>query len=177
MDPQQRHLLEVSYEALENAGVTLSSIAATNVGVFIGASFSDYRTHMFKDLDNLPMFEAPGNAESLLSNRISYMFDLRGPSLTIDTACSSSLVALNTAFKSLQAGESSAAIVAASHLNISPEGSVTLSTTRYGAHHPRRLKLISKGFSLLMENPMLLMIRLPVDMDVARVQDASLSSL
>lgn len=130
MDPQQRHLLELSYEALENAGITLSSIAGTNVGVFIGGSNSDYRTHMWKDLDNLPMFEVTGNAESLLSNRISYVYDLRGPSLTIDTACSSSLVALNTAFKSLQAGESSAAIVGGSHLNVLPELSVSLSTTR-----------------------------------------------
>ena len=130
MDPQQRHLLEVSYEALENAGVTLSSIAGTNVGVFVGGSFSDYRVHMWKYSDNLPMFEAHGNSESLLSNRISYVFDLRGPSLTIDTACSSSLVALNTAFKSLQTGESSAAIVGGSHLNLVPESSVTLSATR-----------------------------------------------
>lgn len=142
MDPQQRHLLELSYEALENAGVTLSRIAGTNVGVFIGGSSSEYRYHVWKDLDNLPMFEAPGNEGSLLSNRISYAFDLRGPSLTIDTACSSSLVALNTAFKSLQAGESSAAIVGASHLNVLPEGSVTLSTTRYGACHIRKPKLM-----------------------------------
>ncbi|KAF6236674.1 hypothetical protein HO173_004965 [Letharia columbiana] len=130
MDPQQRHLLEVSYEALENAGITLSSVAGTNMGVFIGSSYSEYRTHMWKDLDNLPMFEVTGNAESLLSNRISYGFDLRGPSMTIDTACSSSLVALNAAFKSLQAGESSAAIVGGSHLNVLAESSVSLSTTR-----------------------------------------------
>ncbi len=130
MDPQQRHLLEVSYEALENAGISLSSVAGTNMGVFIGGSSPDYRTHMWKDLDTSPMFEVTGNAEALMSNRISYAFDLRGPSLTIDTACSSSLVALNTAFKSLQAGESSMAIVGGSHLNILPEMSVSLSTTR-----------------------------------------------
>ena len=130
MDPQQRHLLEISYEALENAGIALSSIGGTNMGVFIGESYSEYRNHIWKDLENLPMFEVTGNAESLLSNRISYSFDLRGPSLTIDTACSSSLVALNTAFKSLQAGESSAAIVGGSHLNVLPELSVSLSTTR-----------------------------------------------
>ena len=130
MDPQQRHLLEVSYEALENAGTTLSSIAGTDMGVFVGGSNSDYRLHIWKDLDNLPMFEVTGNAESLLANRISYAFDLRGPSLTIDTACSSSLVALNTAFRSLQAGESSAAIVGGSHLTITAESSVSLSTTR-----------------------------------------------
>ena len=111
------------------------------MGVFIGGSLSEYRTHILKDLQNLPMFEVTGNAESLLSNRISYSFDLRGPSLTIDTACSSSLVALNTAFMSLQAGESSAAIVGSSHLNVLPESSVSLSTTRWGASHIWKPKL------------------------------------
>lgn len=130
MDPQQRHLLELSYEALENAGITLQSIAGTNMGVFIGESVSEYRNYILEDLQTLPMFEVTGNAEALLSNRISYSFDLRGPSLTIDTACSSSLVALNTAFKSLQAGESSAAIVGGSHLHVLPGPSVSLSTTR-----------------------------------------------
>lgn len=98
MDPQQRHLLEVSYEALENAGLPLPNIAGTNMGVFIGGSKSEYRTYIGHDSDNLPMYEATGNAESLLSNRLSFVYDLRGPSLTIDTACSSSLVALNSAF-------------------------------------------------------------------------------
>ena len=130
IDPQQRHLLELSYEALENAGIALSSIAGTNMGVFIGGSFSDYRSYILRDLDTLPMFETTGNADALLSNRISYSFDLRGPSFTVDTACSSSLVALNAAFKSLQAGESSAAIVGGSHLNLSPVSSVSLSNTR-----------------------------------------------
>lgn len=130
IDPQQRHLLELSYEALENAGIALSSIAGTNVGVFIGGSFSDYHSYISKDLETLPMFEVTGNADALLSNRISYSFDLRGPSFTVDTACSSSLVALNAAFKSLQAGESSAAIVGGSHLNLDPESSVSLSSTR-----------------------------------------------
>ena len=130
IDPQQRHLLELSYEALENAGIALSSIAGTNMGVFIGGSFSDYHDYISKDLETLPMFEVTGNSNSLLSNRISYSFDLRGPSFTVDTACSSSLVALNAAFKSLQAGESSAAIVGGSQLKSFPTSSVCLSTTR-----------------------------------------------
>ena len=130
MDPQQRHLLEVSYEALENAGIPLSCIAGTNAGVFVGGSPSDYRTHIYKDLHSLPMFEATGNEMSILSNRVSYAYDLRGPSMTIDTACSSSLVALHAAFRSLQAGESSLAIVGGSRLMIMPETSVSLSTMR-----------------------------------------------
>ena len=130
MDPQQRHLLEVTYEALENAGLPMSLIAGTQTGVFIGGNPSEYRSHLANDRHNLSMYEATGNAESLLANRISYVFDLRGPSMSIDTACSSSLVALNTAFQSLQSGESSMAVVGGSHLTVMPEGSVSLSTTR-----------------------------------------------
>ena len=130
MDPQQRHLLEVSYEALENAGIPLSSIAGTDVGVFIGNSSTDYRLLFQKDIDTLPMFESTGNGASLLSNRISYSFNLRGPSMTIDTACSSSLVALHTACRSIEAGESSSAIVGGSNLHVTADTYVSLSTMR-----------------------------------------------
>ena len=130
MDPQQRHLLEVTYEALENAGLPMSLVASTKTGVFIGGNPSEYQSHLALDRLNLSMYEATGNAGSLQANRISYVFNLRGPSMSIDTACSSSLVALNIAFQSLQTGESSAAVVGGSHLTIVPEGSVSLSTTR-----------------------------------------------
>ena len=130
MDPQQRHLLEVSYEALENAGLPLPCISGTNMGVFVGGGNSEYRSHVGHDVDNLPMFEATGNAESLLANRVSYVYNLHGPSLTIDTACSSSLVALNSAFSSLQAGESSTALVGGSILRIRPESAISLSNMK-----------------------------------------------
>ena len=130
MDPQQRHLLEVSYEALENAGIPLSSIAGTDVGVFIGGTNIDHHSMFQSDMDTLPMFEATGNTASLLSNRISYSFDLRGPSMTIDTACSSSLIALHAAFRSLQVGESCSAIVGGSNLHVTSDSYVSLSTMR-----------------------------------------------
>lgn len=130
MDPQQRQLLEISYEALENAGVTISEIAGTSMGVFIGGNVAEYRSYMHQDPSSLPMFEATGGAEALLSNRISYVFDLHGPSFTVDTACSSSLVALNAAVLSLEAGQSSAAIVGGSNIKVVPESSVSLSTMR-----------------------------------------------
>ena len=126
MDPQHRHLLEVSYEALENAGLSLSDIAGTKMGVFVGGSLSEYRSHIGSDIENLPMFEATGNAESLQANRVSYVYDLQGPSLTIDTACSSSTAALNSAFLSLQAGEASTAIVASSVLRLLPASAISL---------------------------------------------------
>lgn len=128
MDPQQRHLLEVSYEALENAGLSLTCISGTNMGVFVGGGNAEYRSHIGQDIDNLPMFEATGNAEALLANRISYVYDLRGPSLTIDTACSSSMAALNTAFLSLQTGESSIALVGGAVIRLRPESAISLSS-------------------------------------------------
>ena len=131
MDPQQRHLLEVAYEALENAGLPMSLVAGTRTGVFVGGNVSEYRSHIERDKHNLPMYELTGNAESLLANRISYVFDLRGPSMSIDTACSSSLVALDTAFQALQTGDVSAAIVGGSHLMVQPGSTVSLSTSRY----------------------------------------------
>ena len=130
MDPQQRHLLEVSYEALENAGLPLPDIAGTKMGVFIGANTCEYRPHLTLAIDNPPMFGATGTAESIQANRVSYVYDLRGPSLAIDTACSSSLAALNSAFLSLQAGESTTAIVASSILRLVPSTNVSLSAMR-----------------------------------------------
>lgn len=130
MDPQQRHLLEISYEALENAGLSLPSIAGTNMGVFVGGSTAEYRVHIAPDIDDLPMFEATGTSEALLANRISYVYDLRGPSLTVDTACSSSLAALHSAFLSLQAGDSSTAIVAGAVLRIAMESYTSLSNMK-----------------------------------------------
>ena len=130
LDPQQRLSLECTYEALENAGIPKQSLSGRNVGVFAGASFSDYDVRNLRDLDTVPMHEITGNALSLQSNRISYYFDLRGPSFTIDTACSSSLTALHLACQSLRAGESSAAIVSGAHLNLTPDIFVSMSLAR-----------------------------------------------
>ena len=97
MDPQQRLLLELVWEALEDAGIPASGLAGREVGVFVGASALDYGNRSVFDLPAGDAYFATGNTLSLLSNRLSYIFDLRGPSMTIDTACSSSLVALHEA--------------------------------------------------------------------------------
>ncbi|KAJ5577871.1 type I iterative polyketide synthase [Penicillium hispanicum] len=110
MDPQQRLLLECSYEVLESAGIPKESLAGRKVGVFVGGNFSDYELRNLRDVETCPPYQATGNAPSIQSNRISYFFDLQGPSLTIDTACSSSLVALHYAVQSLRNGESSEAL-------------------------------------------------------------------
>ncbi|KAI0430353.1 polyketide synthase [Xylaria sp. FL1042] len=126
MDPQQRGMLECVYRALENAGIPLETAAGTQTGVYVGCFSSDYRSLMEKDLDQDLKYAATGNVVSMLSNRISWFYDLRGPSLTIDTACSSSLVAMHQACNSLKLGESSMAIVGGCNLILSHEFSMTL---------------------------------------------------
>lgn len=130
IDPQQRLLLECTYDALENAGVPKETIIGQNVGVFVGGSFSDYSLYCLRDADTVPAYEATGTAQSVLSNRLSYYFDLKGPSATVDTACSSGLSALHLACQSLRSGESSQAIVGGSHLNLVPEIFISMSNSR-----------------------------------------------
>lgn len=130
LDPQQRILLECSYEALENSGIPKEAIIGKNIGVFVGGAASDYRLGNLRDADYTPMFDATGNHQSILSNRISYYFDLRGPSFTVDTACSSSLYALHQAVQSIRSGESEQAIVAACHINLLPDDFVSMSMSR-----------------------------------------------
>lgn len=130
MDPQQRLLLECSYEALESAGIPKESLSGRNVGVFVGGNFSDYELRNLRDLETTPNFQATGCAPGLQSNRISYFFNLQGPSFTVDTACSSSLVALHSAMQSLRNGESKEALVGGCRLNINPDYFVTMSTSQ-----------------------------------------------
>jgi acyl transferase domain-containing protein len=130
MDPQQRMLLECSYEALESAGIPKELLAGRNVGVFVGGNLADYELNNVRDMETIPMYQATGCAPSLQSNRISYFFDFRGPSFTVDTACSSSLVALHQAVQSLRRGESSEALVAGCHLNILPDLFVSMSMSQ-----------------------------------------------
>jgi acyl transferase domain-containing protein len=121
MDPQQRLMIEVVYEALEGAGYRLQDIAGTATGVFMGQFTSDYKELVYRDPDTALPFSLTGLQAASLSNRISWLFDLRGPSFTLDTACSSSLVAFHLACQSLQYGESEIAIVGGCNLMINPD--------------------------------------------------------
>ena len=129
VDPRHRMLLECTYEALENSGIPMGSIIGNDVGVYIGGSLSHYELHCLKDFETAPRLQYMGCADSLLANRISYFFDLRGPSATIDTACSSGLAALHLACQSLRAGEISQAIVGGCHLNLMPEVLASISSS------------------------------------------------
>ncbi|MCC0177306.1 alpha/beta fold hydrolase [Waterburya agarophytonicola K14] len=127
IDPQQRLLLEVSWTALEDAAVANQELAGSNTGVFIGMSSSDYsqlRFHYGVDID---AYAGTGNAHSIAANRLSYLFDLKGPSLAVDTACSSSLVAIHLASQSLKTGECDLAIAGGVNLMLSPELTQTFS--------------------------------------------------
>ncbi len=120
MDPQQRLLLQLVWEALEHANIPPSDLAGTNTGVYVGASSLDYHHRFLVDPAVADMQFMTGNTLSIVSNRISYIYDLRGPSFTVDTACSSSLVALHEAVSALESGQIDTAIVCGVSLLLSP---------------------------------------------------------
>lgn len=124
MDPQHRLLLETTYQALENgmyivylfkdiylhiysAGIPLSKASGTKTGVYTGSMADDYRFTSLKDPEDLPKYAVTGTAMSLLANRLSWFFNLGGPSINLDSACSSSLMALDIACQGLRNGDSS----------------------------------------------------------------------
>ena len=122
MDPQQRLLLEMSWEAMENSGIKPSSLRGSQCGVFIGIASSDYSYRLADDLAAIDSSVATGNTASIAANRISYFFDLCGPSMAIDTACSSSMVALHQACRSILSGESIQSFAGGISLHLHPYG-------------------------------------------------------
>lgn len=127
MDPQQRLLLEMSWEAMEQAGVRPSALRGTNCGVYIGIASSDYAYRLAEDLNAVDASMATGNTASIAANRLSYFFDLRGPSIAMDTACSSSLVAFHQACRAIVSGECSQALAGGVSLHLHPYGFITFS--------------------------------------------------
>ncbi|MBE9223258.1 SDR family NAD(P)-dependent oxidoreductase, partial [Cyanobacterium stanieri LEGE 03274] len=121
IDPQQRLLLEVAYEALENAHLTTEKLSGSATGVFVGISSQDYAQLQMKHGWGVNVYSGTGNSGAIASNRISYNFNLTGPSLSVDTACSSSLVAVHLAVNSIKNGECDCAIVGGVNLILAPE--------------------------------------------------------
>jgi len=120
MDPQQRLLLELAWHALEDAGIPASRLAGSTTGVYIGASSTDYGELRLGDPASGDQYFIAGMTLSILANRVSHIFDLRGPSVVIDTACSSSLVALHHACEALLGERIEAALVGGINLLLSP---------------------------------------------------------
>ncbi len=131
MDPQQRLMLEVAWEALESAGRPAPTLAGSRTGVFVGIAHSDYNRLLFAAGHVSNLYAGTGNALSVAANRLSYTWDLRGPSLAVDTACSSSLVAVHLAARSLQSGESDLALAGGVNLMLSPDWTVSFTKTGF----------------------------------------------
>lgn len=127
MDPQQRLLLELGWEAFECAGIRPSSVRGNRVGVYIGISSADYSFRLAEDPSAIDSAVATGSTNSIAANRLSYFFDLRGPSMAIDTACSSSLVAFHQACRSIQSGEVTTALAGGVSLHVHPYGFIAFS--------------------------------------------------
>lgn len=143
MDPQQRMLLEVAWEALEHAGIDPASLRGSATGVFVGMSGNEYSHLTTKNLEKVDAYVSTGAAFSIASNRLSYLLDLRGPSMTVDTACSSSLVAMHQAANSIASGETNAAIVGGVNLVLTP--AITFTFDQAGAMAPDgRIKAFSE---------------------------------
>lgn len=123
LDPQQRLLLEVAYEALEDAGIPTESIAGSNAGVFVGGFMVDGMLTQFSPLGRAQIGQhtAVSSTLTILSNRLSYLLDLHGPSFTLDTACSSSLVAMHQACQAIRGGECDLALVGGVNVIFRPE--------------------------------------------------------
>ncbi len=129
MDPQQRMLLEVAWRAIEDAGRDHRQLAGSDVGVFIGISGFDHAlaTLSLQDRGVLDAYSNTGGSSSIAANRISYCFDLRGPSLAVDTACSSSLVAVHLACEAIRRGESRMALAGGVNALLMPDFTVAFS--------------------------------------------------
>lgn len=124
MDPQQRLVLEVAWEALEHAAINPDELKGSATGVYVGVSTHDYGLITTSDLGEMDVWTATGAAGSIIANRLSYLLDLRGPSMTLDSACSSSLLAVHQAVRSLRSGEIDAALVGGVNMVLAPTTTV-----------------------------------------------------
>ncbi|MFC0316216.1 polyketide synthase Pks13 [Gordonia phosphorivorans] len=138
VDPQQRLVLELTWEALENAHLPASDLKGAPVGVFLGTSTNDYQMLATMGLgegaSETAAYALTGTATSIVANRVSYFFDFRGPSIAVDTACSSSLVAVHQAVRSLRSGETEVALAGGVNMIVTP--AVTLGFDSIGAQAP-----------------------------------------
>ncbi|KAF4207594.1 hypothetical protein CNMCM8927_002671 [Aspergillus lentulus] len=133
MDPQQRLLLEVTYEGLENAGIPLPEIMGSQTSCFVGSFNADYTDLLLRDPNAIPMYQCTnaGQSRAMMANRVSYFFDLKGPSVTVDTACSGSLVALHLACQTLRTGDAAMAIAAGVNVILSHEFMSTMTMMKF----------------------------------------------
>ncbi|KAF3395631.1 Compactin diketide synthase mokB [Talaromyces pinophilus] len=127
MDPQQRLLLETAYEALESAGIPQEKIRKTNTAVYMAMFTRDYDRNVYKDMMDIPKYHVTGTGEAILANRLSHLFDLNGPSMTIDTGCSGGMAAVSQACQSLRSGDCDLALAGGANLILSPDHMISMS--------------------------------------------------
>ena len=135
MDPQQRVLLEVAWEALEHGGIAPDDLSGTRAAVMMGVYYTEYQTASAANPDTIDAYCATGNAHSVTVGRIAYLLGLRGPAVAVDTACSSSLVSVHLACQSLRLRESDLALAGGVNLILRPETQLALS--KWGMLSPR----------------------------------------
>ncbi|EHB09358.1 Fatty acid synthase [Heterocephalus glaber] len=124
MDPQIRLLLEVTYEAIVDAGINPALLRGTNTGVWVGVSGSEASEALSRDPETLVGYSMVGCQRAMMANRLSFFFDFKGPSIALDTACSSSLMALQNAYEAIRSGQCPAAIVGGINVLLKPNTSV-----------------------------------------------------
>ncbi|KUL82178.1 hypothetical protein ZTR_09578 [Talaromyces verruculosus] len=130
MDPTHRMLLEVTYEGFENAGLTLDDVKGSKTSCYIGTFTGDFEELQVRDNEGPSIYHATGLSSSLASNRLSWFYDLKGPSMTVDTACSSSLTAFHLACQSIRTMEAEMAVVGGANLMFGPDMSILLNAAK-----------------------------------------------
>lgn len=130
MDPQQRLMLQVSWQALEDAGRAGPALSGSRTGVYLGVSNNDYGRALYAHTELIDAYFSTGNAYSVVAGRLSYFLGLQGPAVVVDTACSSSLVALHQACQALRLGECDMALAGAVNLILTPEMNINFSRAR-----------------------------------------------
>ena len=151
IDPQQRLTLESAFEAIESAGIPAGSLVGSRTCVFVNLYNLDYSYITSRDPEDISKYQTIGTGSALIANRISYFFDLRGPSITLDTGSSGSMIALHQACQSIKSGESSMAIVAAATLILDPLPMVGMTHMGYVFdvmhYNPHRVELRTDSLS------------------------------
>ncbi|KAK7756046.1 Type I Iterative PKS [Diatrype stigma] len=145
MDPQQRLLLETTYEALESAGIRQEDIQKSNTAVYMAMFTRDYDRNTYKDMMSIPKYHVTGTGDAILANRISHLFDLNGPSVTMDTGCSGGMAAISHACQALRSGQSDMALAGAANLILSPDHMISMSNLHMLNKDGRSYSFDSRG--------------------------------
>lgn len=143
VDPQQRLALELTWEALEHAHLPANELKGKRVGVFIGASSADFQSFITADSAAATPYAVTGSSNSIISGRVSYTYDFRGPSITLDTACSSALVAVHEAVQALRTGEADFAIAGGVNMMLAPAATMGFAKTGAALSPDGRIKAFS----------------------------------